>query len=776
MQRVFLIILSLGLFAPLTAQTVEVDASQPLGPLTYGATGFLYGLGDVGIPSAAALGGLRPQIAAQKAFGGLQHPNGDAQIVAPDFRKAVGREIQIYLQDIYQQWPYEKLGISDYLSKVDKQVKQVLRSPDRDLFTYVPFNEPDVIWYQDDEKSFWRDWKAVYRRIKSLDPQAKICGPNYTAFDYQTMKSFLIWAQDNQCLPDIITWHELQNDFFSQWDNHLSGYRDLEQSLKLSVRPIVINEYGRFSGDLGVPGHLMQYIARFERDGVAGCLAYWTTAGALNDLVTANNQPTGAWWLYHWYGELTGQRVETTPPRRNFEDIQGLAAFDAQRAELRVLVGGGDEEPQVLIRNLDRALVGQSQVRVQAWRTDSTGKRPAGPPVLVLDENRPLSASPLRVALGSASPESAWLVVVSAGDQGRVLTPGGPAVRYTLCVPRDGYYNLKLAYRSEGAVTLSQSLTEGPLAGWALAANPQGVDTARRTVFLPAGLSLVDLGLSEGTSARLDGLTAVPAEGSPIQVPLPAKLSARGPWPLGPLPPGTEGPVWLVIHYANGELGPGATNYNSNIVDRAGDLKVGSSTRVTIPFRNTLGWKKFGTVATPLNLPAGAPMILDRHGRGDLPVVDTITLWEALPSPLPDAAPTASSEGTPIDPLEAEAPGNRREGTAALRDLEPEGEGTVVGYIGYGTENRLVYPEVILPSDGTYRLKITYVSGEDRRLEITVDDEAPVKLRCPSTGSWSKTGVVFITLSLKAGPHRLAFGAPRGYAPDLDRIDWELVP
>ena len=35
-----------------------------------------------------------------------------------------------------------------------------------------------------------------------------------------------------------------------------------------------------------MPGNLVQYVTRFENSKVDGCLAYWTTAGALNDLVT----------------------------------------------------------------------------------------------------------------------------------------------------------------------------------------------------------------------------------------------------------------------------------------------------------------------------------------------------------------------------------------------------------------------------------------------------------------------------------------------------------
>src|ERR1700704_6049771 len=85
--------------ASAAASQLVVDLSTGTGALRYGATGFLYGLGDEGIPNETMLAALRPQVAAQKAPDGLQHPNGDALKIAPMFKRAGGRDIQIYLQD-----------------------------------------------------------------------------------------------------------------------------------------------------------------------------------------------------------------------------------------------------------------------------------------------------------------------------------------------------------------------------------------------------------------------------------------------------------------------------------------------------------------------------------------------------------------------------------------------------------------------------------------------------------------------------------------------------
>jgi hypothetical protein len=94
---------------------------------------------------------------------GLQHPGGDAIQIAGTFLSAGGNAVFIYMQDIYSAFPYQNLGLSDYLPKVETQVNEVLASPYPNSFVYVPFNEPDNIWYNKTnlEAQFFSDWKTV---------------------------------------------------------------------------------------------------------------------------------------------------------------------------------------------------------------------------------------------------------------------------------------------------------------------------------------------------------------------------------------------------------------------------------------------------------------------------------------------------------------------------------------------------------------------------------------------------------------------------------------
>lgn len=814
------------------ADTLTVDAGTDLGPLKYGATGFLYGLGDEGIPSNAVLGALRPQVAAQKAPDGLQHPNGDALKTAPLFLRNGGQQIQIYLQDVYKEWPYEKLGIGDYLKKIETMVKKVMKDPNRDAFAYIPLNEPDVIWYGSEEKEFYKDWKLCFQKIKALDPQAKVCGPNYTGYDSGTMRRFLTFAVKNNCVPDIMTWHELQNDFFTQWDRHLSTYRDIEKELGISPRPIVINEYGRFSGDLGVPGHLLQYVARFERDGIDGCLAYWTTAGSLNDLVTANNRPTGGWWLYQWYGEMTGRLLAVTPPNRNLEALQGLASFDPARGQLKVIAGGDDGESEVVIRGLEKAFPGESLFHLVLWRTDSTGLKPAGNPVLVSSGDLAADAGVLKISLGTTAAESAYLAVVTpaktasplalpAGRLGAedqpftggtfsaatlpgytgtgyaVLTGPGDGLRFPVNVPRDGYYNLGLTYRSEEGQAPSLALTGLDLGPWNLASTAGTWAASTKNLFLPAGISLVQVTAVGTGLLAVDGLDLAPSTGpwTEYQAEAPANVlsgtakvqadkKADGGAFVGGLGGGerntltftgvtvpSAGTYWVVVTYANGELGPGASNYNANIVDRSADLRVGTGPAKTVFFRNTLGWKNYRTLLVSLDLAAGANTVtIGNPSKGFAPNVDKMAVAALVAPPAAAIEPPAEEPGEPEDPLEAESSMNKRRG-AAVVSAQAEASGAAgVGYIGNGEENTLTFTEVTAAQAGSYKLTFSYISGEPRNLEVSVNGAKAVRVKFPSSGSWTTVKTVSVTVRLEAGKNTIQVGNPVAFGPDLDRI------
>ncbi|QFY07614.1 hypothetical protein GBF35_13795 [Nonomuraea phyllanthi] len=401
---------------------VTVDFAQRTGPVHGGATGMLYGLSDPGVPGDALLAGARPRTVAQKAPDGDQHPNGDALVIADGFFAAGGAEVVVYMQDVYSQWPYENLGIDDYLAKVDAMVRKVVseRPQDKGRFVWVPFNEPDGIWYQDwasSKEKFFSDWKAVVERIRSIDPGARIAGPNEAGYNPGRLRDFLTWARDTTCgdgtcLPDVMSWHELQRDKLASYRGHYEHYRQMERDLGIGPLPINIDEYGN-RRDMSVPGQMIQWISLFEDTKVDADMAYWTYAGNLDDHAVRTRQANGGWWLLKWYADLTGQTVKAVPPRLDTADtVQAVAAIDEPARRGTILVGGGSEPVRLDVSGLDPAVFGR-QVDVVVSRTTWSGyEGDAVKPPVVAARRTSVSGGRLSVDLPGGDVMAAYRVTV----------------------------------------------------------------------------------------------------------------------------------------------------------------------------------------------------------------------------------------------------------------------------------------------------------------------------------------------------------------------------
>jgi hypothetical protein len=216
-------------------------------------------------------------------------------------------DVYIYLTDSYRGFPYQRAqgqaGIDDYRAKLTTQVEQVLAAGQSGHVVYVPFNEPEgnmygagqysynnVSWLSD-PRYFFAEWKQVHDLIKGLDPHARIAGPNSSVL-YDQVKGFLRYCKVNDCLPDVVTWHELSS-----------------------------------------PGSV--------RSKVDADLAYWNIDGNLNDSVAEANKGNGQWWLFNAYGQLTGDTVRVTPPSPGQQyTLQGIATLDRAKRQSRAIFGG----------------------------------------------------------------------------------------------------------------------------------------------------------------------------------------------------------------------------------------------------------------------------------------------------------------------------------------------------------------------------------------------------------------------------------------------------
>ncbi|NDL57454.1 CBM35 domain-containing protein [Phytoactinopolyspora mesophila] len=444
------------------AQELRVDLGQRTGEFFGAGSGVLYGLSDDGVPSDNTLEPLRMHSIAQKPPAGAQHPNGDSLVVAEPFFRTGGEYIQIYVQDMFEEWEYENPGgvvpcndvcFDVYMEKLAWVVDQVVDSPHADRFVYVPFNEPDHIWYglgtgnnalyQQRMAVFLEHWKTAVEYIRENHPGARVVGMNDATFRERNYRDFLTFARDNDVLPDITAWHQLPSNSLepsssNYFRNTYEIYRGLEQEFGITARPIDINEYGG-NRDLTVPGQLIQWVAMFEEAKVAaGGKAYWTAAGGLAGDVVQTNKPGGGWWFYKMYADLHGgETVQVTrPDTTSLDALDAIGVVDDERRQARVVAGGTAGDFDVVLDNVDTDLFGDT-VHVALSATTWSGQNSdAPPPVVLLEEDFVVDGGTVTVPVrglgvhGDGGPNvdlmAAYEIVVSPGGNGTREAPDLP--------------------------------------------------------------------------------------------------------------------------------------------------------------------------------------------------------------------------------------------------------------------------------------------------------------------------------------------------------------
>lgn len=367
--------------------TLHFDANpaNSKNELLHGSTGFLYGVSETGVPSADLISAIQPKILVQKAADGQQHPSGDGYRLTPYLRECGVENIQIYLQDFYLEWPYEYLGINDYNKKVEAIVDKMVAGKtagEISAYSFVLFNEPDGIWYTDKNWTrFCNDWLTIYNTVKDINPKIKVAGPNFSVYDSSAYRTFFAFCQKNDCLPEYITWHELQKDKLKSFKSHcdeVKGYVETYYA-DSTIEPILfVNETVNFD-DVGNPGALVNWLAVFDEEDTYASLPYWGLANSLNELAADANKPNGAWWVYKWYAQMTGKKTPLT--LENIGDpgahgrLYGLTSVDEDAGIIYSLFGGQAGKQTVSIENIisTKMFAGADKAHVKLYSTKYTG-------------------------------------------------------------------------------------------------------------------------------------------------------------------------------------------------------------------------------------------------------------------------------------------------------------------------------------------------------------------------------------------------------------------
>ena len=325
------------------AVNLNVSLGDSIRPVTHVATGSLYGLTET-LPSNIEkdVAPLKPNVflAPARSGNGRQQGIGGAFLVAPRV-ESIGAKIQIRLADVLPGWPYKFQNMDHWKSEVTSVIKDKLASNNKNFDGYEIWNEPNDTWKVSGIDFNSGLWKQTYDLIRSLDPTAKIIGPSYSWYNSSKMEEFVSYCAKNNCMPDVISWHQWGSGGFVGAVEH---YRNLEKKYNVSPRGISINEYSSEEhSEEGCPGVSVPFIAKFERHGVESAMISWwfvPLPGRLGSLLTSNNERGGGWWLYKWYGDMSGYMTKVTPPNDKSDGVDGFAALDKKKGFASIVLGG----------------------------------------------------------------------------------------------------------------------------------------------------------------------------------------------------------------------------------------------------------------------------------------------------------------------------------------------------------------------------------------------------------------------------------------------------
>lgn len=431
------------------ASTLTVDCNNTIRKVTHCANGSLYGLIE-NIPADynTFVAPLNPYVFRNPARGtnSNQHPFGDAIKVAKRLASTPGAKVSIDLADILPYWPYRWPGMSNWLHQISSFIQDKKASGLTNWYGLEIWNEPDGTWKNADGISFNQLWEETFKTIRKNDPNEKIIGPCYSWYQESKLRDFLQFAKSTNTVPDIICWHELSG--IEGVSSHIKSYRNLERTLGIKELPISINEYCDATHELeGQPGSSARFIGKFERYKVDSAMITWwfvPNPGRLGSLMATDTQKGAGWYFYKWYGDMTGNMVQVTPPNDDSKYVDGAACVDSNQKYISFILGGpNDGSINANFKNIPSFIGSVANVKVEKidWKNKDTVSYG---PNTIFEKNFYVNNGQLSINIPGTNGSSGYRVFITKGD--------GSSVDPTPTPSSDFVGTFKIVNRQSGKV------------------------------------------------------------------------------------------------------------------------------------------------------------------------------------------------------------------------------------------------------------------------------------------------------------------------------------
>lgn len=388
---------ALLLFAPaLLADEVAVDFSKEVAPVQHRACGFLHGITETS-PNEALLSPLKIRYVRgwpEEIFSmpGLLSSNVYGRVSRSDLRLSIamgtlyyGKQVKQdpeYMPAQYGEWKIEHPGEKGNWKPWERIVSNLVRETvgKNIRCDWVIWNEPDhkKFWAVDTNR-YYETFQRAYTVIKAIDKEAVVTGPTAATYSFAYMTNYLNFCKANGCIPEILTWHEL-NRTERNIKGHADEIRAWCKANDIPIKGVVIDEYGSKQAQ-HLPGAMVGFISAIEAARVEyAARAIWEKPGTLGGATTEDGQkPLGVWWVYKAYSDMSGMLVQTTETER----IRLIASKDEIKKEVRIMVGNQTDQPRQVSVKLTNTKSPLSLVT--AKRIDNTGEQPLEIPQTISD-------------------------------------------------------------------------------------------------------------------------------------------------------------------------------------------------------------------------------------------------------------------------------------------------------------------------------------------------------------------------------------------------------
>ncbi|MBM7077067.1 hypothetical protein [Micromonospora humida] len=481
--------------------TITVDYGSDRGAATQIASGFLHGI-SASSPAQYLVDGVK--VRSQR--GADYHPNLPSLYDPATYRRvsATGANLRVglYYYSANPNSPYRNYrpGDNGNFSTWTTIVNGVMSEAEQKGYrvnAWIPWNEPEAQWGNLYTTTYFQAHKVAYDAVKARNSSYRVEAPELSAYNFTKLQQFLTYCRDNRCLPDVLSWHEL-NPTPTDVPGHTAQIRSWMQANGITPMPIAITEYQGSSygnADAWAAGPNVRWLAQFERsvpNGLEDALASdWDYIGSDgNFIATLGNSadkatgtlPKGVWWNYNTYKTMTGRMVDVTSSSAT--TVDALGSLDTGQRRGVLLIGNqtsGDQGVSLRLNNAS-ALASSDVVHVRAERVANTPT--LSTPTVVLDADVALSLGGVTLALGTLPGSAVYKVLVtpatasapvtryeaeslstaaSPGQTGRVFTEAGASggaataldgtaagqyLQFTLPVSTSGVYHLRALLKS----------------------------------------------------------------------------------------------------------------------------------------------------------------------------------------------------------------------------------------------------------------------------------------------------------------------------------------